>query len=267
MGPVAFSAVTAVSPVAEHRFAAEIHPEWTVGGRPNGGYLLAVLARAALARSPHQHVVTASALYLRAPAPGLVSIEVEVLRVGRSASQLRARMVQDTPCVEALITTAELDPDAEQYWAGGVPVRSTAAPESAVRVPATNPAGSRVTIMDQVELSLEPASFGFRTGRPAGKGELWGWLRLPGDEPFDPVALLYAVDAFPPASFDVEPTGWVPTLGLTCYVRALPAPGPVQVLHKANLIAGQRVDEVCWVWDSRGRVVAHGTQLAGIRLG
>ena len=75
------------------------------------------------------------------------------------------------------------------------------------------------------------------------------------------------MDAFPPATFDVELSGWVPTLELTAYVRALPAPGPVQIRHEAHLIDGQRVDEACWVWDSTGRLVAQGTQLAGIRLG
>ena len=39
----------------------------------------------------------------------------------------------------------------------------------------------------------------------------------------------FAVDAFPPATFDVEFAGWVPTLELTAYVRALPAAGPVQI--------------------------------------
>ena len=75
------------------------------------------------------------------------------------------------------------------------------------------------------------------------------------------------MDAFPPATFEIEPTGWVPTLELTAYVRALPAPGPVRILQKAQLIEGQRVDETCLVWDSRGRLVAQATQLAGIRLG
>jgi hypothetical protein len=41
----------------------------------------------------------------------------------------------------------------------------------------------------------------------------------------------------------------------------------VQVLQTASLIDAQRVDETCWVWDSTGRLVAQGTQLAGIRLG
>jgi hypothetical protein len=79
--------------------------------------------------------------------------------------------------------------------------------------------------------------------------------------------LLFAVDAFPPATFDIEFSGWVPTLELTAYVRALPAHGPVRILQRAQLIDAQRVDEACYVWDRRGRLVAHGSQLAGIRLG
>ena len=100
-----------------------------------------------------------------------------------------------------------------------------------------------------------------------GGVELRGWLALPAGEAFDPSSLLYAVDAFPPATFDIELAGWVPTLELTAYVRALPAPGPVRVLQQAQLIDGRRVDEACFVWDTTGRLVAQGTQLAGIRLG
>jgi hypothetical protein len=121
--------------------------------------------------------------------------------------------------------------------------------------------------MDQIELRLEPDSAGFTRGQPRGLGELRGWLGLPEDEPFDPASLLFAVDAYPPATFDIEFAGWVPTLELTVYVRALPAPGPVRVLQRAQLIDGQRVDEACFVWDRTGRLVAQGVQLAGIRLG
>ena len=59
----------------------------------------------------------------------------------------------------------------------------------------------------------------------------------------------------------------MPTLELTVYVRAVPAPGPVRLLHRAQLIDAGRVDESCFVWDTTGRLVAQGTQLAGIRLG
>jgi hypothetical protein len=58
----------------------------------------------------------------------------------------------------------------------------------------------------------------------------------------------------------------VPTFQLTVFVRALPAPGPVRVLQRAQLIAGQQFDETCFIWDAEGRLVAHSTQLAGIRF-
>lgn len=268
MQPAAFSAVTALVDHGTGRFTGEVHPGWTIAGRANGGYLLAMLGRAAADVSHHPHPIATSAHYLRPPEPGPVQIEVEVLRAGRSASQLRARLLHDgATCIEALVTTGELDPATKPYWTEGLPEPGTAPFAECVRLPAVTPAGFPVPIMEQVEVRLEPGSLGFAGGRPTGRGELHGWLALPHDEDFDPVALLYAVDAFPPATFDIETSGWVPTLELTAYVRAVPAPGPVRVLHKAHLIDAQRVDEACWVWDSTGRLVAQSTQLAGIRLG
>jgi acyl-coenzyme A thioesterase PaaI-like protein len=271
MDAVAFSAVTsltALTPVEPGRFTAGVHPEWTIGGKPNGGYLLALLGRSAATVGAHPDVIAASAHYLHSPEPGPVQIEAEILRAGRSASQIRTRMYQgDQVCVEALVTTSRLSPDTRPYWTGGLPSPGTTTWDEGVRIPGRTPTGIRVAIMDQVEIRLDPGALGFGTGHPSGRGELSGWLALPHGEAFDPVSLLYALDAFPPATFDVEMTGWVPTLELTAYVRACPAPGPVRVLHRAHLIDAQRVDEGCWVWDSAGRLVAHGTQLAGIRLG
>jgi hypothetical protein len=171
------------------------------------------------------------------------------------------------PCIEALVTTSRLEPDTKPHWSDGVPELGTVSFEASRRIPAVTPSGLPVAIMDQVDLRIEPDSLGFARGVPSGRGELRGWLALSHDEAFDPISLSYAIDAFPPATFDVEVSGWVPTLELTAYVRALPAPGPVRILHKAHLIDAQRVDEICWVWDCTGRLVAHGTQLAGIRLG
>lgn len=252
----------------EGPWVGDVHPDWTIGGKPNGGYLLAMLGRAAVAAGPHEHVVTASAVYVGSPDPGPATVHAEVLRAGRSASQIRTRMVQgERLCVEALFTTSTLAADAEPYWSAGVPPIGAGSRDTAIRVPGTNPAGLRVAIMDEVDLRLDRETLGFGVGRPSGRGELRGWLALPEDEDFDPVSLLYAVDALPPATFDIEMTGWVPTLELTAYVRALPAPGPVRIVQRAHLVEAQRVDESCWVFDSRGRVVAHAYQLAGIRLG
>ncbi|KHL11998.1 thioesterase superfamily protein [Mumia flava] len=294
------TAITAEAP-AGGAFTAEVDPDWTIGGKPNGGYLLAALARAAVATAGHEHVLSASTHYLHSPDPGTVELTTSVLRKGRTADHVRVQMSQGgTPCVESTFMVGTLRTDATPYWDAGAPAAPTppaavaapAAPTTPAapkvthgelggelggepggepggwfRVPGTSPTGVSAPIFDQVDLRLDPGVTGFARGRPSGAGELRGWLRLPEDEPFDPVALLYAVDALPPATFEVAPTGWVPTLEMTTYVRALPAPGPVTVLHRAQLIEDQRVDEVTTVFDSRGRLVAQATQLAGIRLG
>lgn len=262
-----FADVTSLSPIAPGRYAARIDPEWTIAGKPHGGYLLAVLGRAAVSVGDHPHVLAVSGHFLHAPVPASADIEAEVLRAGRGASQVRVRLVQDgRGCVEALVTTADLGA-AQPYWTGRLTVPDVPPPASCVPVPGRTPLGMPVPIMDQVSVRLDPVVTGFATGRPSGRGEMRGWLSLPGDETFDPLALVYATDALPPATFEVEPTGWVPTIELTAYVRALPEPGPVLVQQHAHVIVGQRVDETAYVWDSSGRLVAQGTQLAGIRLG
>src|SRR4051812_46783094 len=146
-----FSAVTGLVQTRPNRFAADVHPEWTIAGKPNGGYLLALLGRAAAAVSPHPHPIAASAHYLHSPDPGPVEVQVEILRAGRSASQVRARLEQgDRPCVEALLTMSELDPDSSPYWTGGIPQPGTDAFGDCIRVPPVNPAGISVPIMEQV---------------------------------------------------------------------------------------------------------------------
>ena len=263
-----FTAVTALDAVGGGAFTAEVDPRWTIVGKPNGGYLLAMLGRAAVAEAAHAHVLAISAHYLASPEPGPVSITTEVLRAGRSASQVRARLSQgERACVESLVTIGTLDPDATPYWDTGLPAVAPVDRAAGIQLGTTSPIGLPVPMMGEIDLRVDPSCFGFGAGEPSGRGELHGWLGLPDGEDFDPFSLIFAVDAFPPATFEIELTGWVPTLELTVYVRALPAPGPVRVLQKAVLVDGGRVDEVCYVRDTTGRLVAQGTQLAGIRLG
>jgi hypothetical protein len=89
-----FGEVSELHPAGDDRFEGEVDPAWTIGGKPNGGYLLAMLGRAATWNGDHPHVIAASAHYLHSPDPGPIVIETEILRRGRSASQVRTRIVQ-----------------------------------------------------------------------------------------------------------------------------------------------------------------------------
>ena len=267
-----FDDATTVQRVADGVWAAEIWDEFTiVNGHPNGGYLLAILGRAAVAAvgEDDRHVVGATATYISPPTVGPVEVRTDVLRRGRTASQVRAQLWQDErPTVDVVMTVAALD-DAPAVWGEVPPVELP--PEDECR--ADRRAGrSAIPGLDAPPLSkvlrqsFDPAVLSFLTGTPSGAGELRAWLTLVDGRPWDPASLLFAVDALPPATFEVALTGWVPTLSLTAYIRAVPAPGPLRARFRANLIAGGRVDETFELWDSADRLVAQSTQLAALRM-
>jgi acyl-coenzyme A thioesterase PaaI-like protein len=255
----------------EATYDVVVDPGWTIGDKPNGGYLLALLGRAAVTAGTgvegpdHPHPLSATAHFISAPSPGPAEVRAEVLRRGRQFSQVRARLVKDGFVrVEATFTLGRLDPGAEPWWTDAVPPEATP-PE---RCPRSTPAGTGafpLPLMDQIDLRLDPAVVDVTRRTVTGRGEHWGWWSLADGRAPDPLALLLAVDALPPATIGLGTVGWVPTLSLTAYVRGLPAPGPLLVHIRARLVEDDLVDETCDVWDGRGRLVAQATQLAAVR--
>jgi acyl-coenzyme A thioesterase PaaI-like protein len=260
-----FDAATALEAQGGGQYTGQLDPAWQIAGKPNGGYLLSVLGRAALAEvgAGYPHPLVASAHYVAPPELGPADLTVQVLRLGRRTAQTRVSLATAAgPCVEALVTCGQLDP-AEPFFDGVRPAELP--PEDACpRLPVEGP-GFEVPLMGVLAERLDPTTMGWAVGRPSGRGELRGWVRFDDGREPDPLALLTVVDALPPATFDLGVTGWVPTLELSCHVRAVPAPGALVVRQRARHVAGGRVDEECDVWDSTGRLVATGHQLAGVR--
>ncbi len=262
-----FAAATAVTPDGDRRFRVDLRPEYAIAGtKPNGGYLLACLGRAAVAAartagSGHEDVIAAGAQYLRSPDVGPARIETSVLRVGRTATQVTVAIGHDGgPGVQAQFTLATLPAVSEPYWGGIEPAPMP-------------PIGECQPLFRDdrrgVSVSFDPAAaFAFTPDGPVvtGQGELRAWLRDDDQDRLDPVGLLFAADALPLATLGIVPSGWVPTLDLTVYVRARPVPGPVQLRMRAQLIQDGFADEVCEGWDSAGRLVFQSSQLAALRL-
>lgn len=269
-----FDEATAVRPrPGSTVFDFEVHEGWTVGPKPNGGYLLATACRAAgealgAEGSGHRDPLAATAHFLAAPDVGDAEVHVRVLRAGRSASQVHTTIEQGgRPCVDATFTIGTLPDDPPPPWWAGVDPFPVAPHDECVRLPSSREgAPFVVAIMDRSDLRLDPASTGFASGRPSGRADLRGWISFADGREVDPLSLLFFGDALPPATFDLAPTGWVPTLSLTTYVRARPAPGPLRIRQHVQVVDGGRIDEVCEVWDQADRLVAQATQLAAIRI-
>ncbi|HUF99737.1 MAG TPA: acyl-CoA thioesterase domain-containing protein, partial [Ilumatobacter sp.] len=86
------------------RFDAEVAPGWDIVGNANGGYLLALAARA-MADVAERPPLTVTAHYL-APCPaGPCHVDVTVIRSGRRLATLRAGLWQgDRQILEVLGT-------------------------------------------------------------------------------------------------------------------------------------------------------------------
>jgi hypothetical protein len=261
----AFDVATAVRRGRDGGFVAELDPGWDVGaGILNGGYLLAVAARAALADSPHAHPVALSGSYLRAPAAGPATIGVAPGPAGRTLGHSLVTLSDaGGPALLVQATTATMTDETAERDRPMPDVPPVDACVSIAEHAHLAPPGLPVPgLIHRVETRLDPATAGWALGAPSGEPVLRAWLRFADDREPDPLGLVTFADALPPTTFAMGRFGWAPTVQLQVLVRSLPAPGWCLVEARGGTLAGGWHDEDYAIWDSTGRLVAQSRQLA-----
>jgi len=255
----AFDRDTAIEPVLPGRWTAHFHERWNVAGVPNGGYVMAVAARALAGTLPHPHPLSVTARFLRRPAPGRVGIVTDALHVGRRHSTGQARILQDGEERARVVATF-----ADQVAAEGPSLVVATPPDlpdpdeliSSVGQPGLPP------VVRHFDHRFTPASMAFALGERHGDPVAEGWTRfVDGREP-DPISLLMFADALPPPVLNVIEAPWVPTIEMTVHVRAIPAPGWLAYRFSTRALVDGYLDEDGELWDSQGRLVAMSRQIA-----
>ncbi|MFI0351876.1 thioesterase family protein [Actinomadura sp. 9N407] len=258
-----FGEATAVEKVADGRYAAVLDEGFGFAEALNGGYLMAVLGRAAVDASPHEHPLSTAANFLRVAKPGPAEILVDVRKAGRTAATARVSLVQnDQALVEALITTGTLDAASEPDWAGAPPTPELPPIDECTGFPRVEERSRGFA--DRVHMRFDPVTMGWMDGRPSGRPEVRAWFELADGYPADAYSLALAVDALPPVALNLGAKGWAPTVELTWHMRAVPTPGPLAVYGDARLLSGGWFDEEVEVWDTAGRLVAQSRQIARV---
>jgi acyl-coenzyme A thioesterase PaaI-like protein len=243
-------------------YRAQLSGDWIVGGgKIHGGMMLAVVSKAALTELAGQSGVpdldplAVSADFLRAPEQGQVRITTEVVKIGRTASVIRADLHQHDRLVLCTTVTAGRLPSDEPQWSD-LPPMAAEPPADAL---ATAPDDPQATpIARSCDIRIDPTSY-----RRGGTGEpvLRGWVRPRGEEP-DILFALFTGDALPPVVVNVGRPGWAPSVQLTALLRARPAPGWLRTEVRSQVVAGNWFDEDATVVDSAGRLVCQARQLA-----
>ncbi len=269
---------TAVHRVDEHRFEAAIAAGWDIGGNANGGYLLALVARALTEVTGRPHPVSMTAHYLAPGRVGPVTITVDLLRSGgrHATATATLRDDRDRALLVTVATTTDLALASGPELVDAAPP-DLPDPEACLGRPPGLEVGPK-SFMHQVDLRLHPDDVAFVQGQ-SGQARVRGWLRFPiGSEGgegngsdgsgADPLGLLVGVDSFPPTVFNTSlPVAWVPTVELTAHLRAVPVPGWLRCAFTTRFITGGYLEEDGEVWDTAGRLIAQSRQLALVPRG
>jgi acyl-CoA thioesterase len=259
-----FAHDTAVRPLGDGRFEGAIAEGWDIGGNANGGYLLALGARALVAASGRPDPVSLTAHYLAPGKVGPVTVETAIVKAGKRFSTATGTMraADGRPVITMLGAFSSLDEPAGAPELVGAGPPELPDPDHCTWLP-TDSGDPASSFRKMVDLRLHPEDAGFATGDPSGNPLVRGWFRLRDGEPLDPIALILAADAFPPTVFNARlPTAWTPTLELTCHVRGRPAPGWLRCVFSTRFVTGGFLEEDGLVWDATGRLVAQSRQLA-----
>jgi acyl-CoA thioesterase len=257
-------------------YDAELGEGWRIGGGVNGGVLLAIAGRALASefgtadgdRPAHPDPLAISAYYLTPGVPGPATVRTSVVRRGRAVSTGQASLLQDDGArgeverVRVLATYGDLESvDGDITTSASPP--DLPPPDRCVSAAQAPPDFLKhASLLQRLDMRLDPATTGWAVGKPSGNGVIRGWLRMADGREPDPLLLLLAVDALPPVAFELGLPGWTPTLELTAHVRARPAPGWLRVSLTNRTLAGGFLEEDAEVWDSDGRLVALSRQLA-----
>lgn len=260
---VPFGTASTPRSLGDGTYTATLRPEWAVGQRPHGGFLLALLARTGISRLVEDgdraaEPLTISAQFLRPPEFGPVLLTTEVRKVGRQVSVLAVRLEQrGRSCVEASLTAGRL-PVRRAEWTD-VPTMPVAPPADAV-----NFAGHKLlmgALTSGCDIFLDAAGAGFLERRTDLPPRLRLWTRPRSGQP-DPMFALFAGDISVPVTFNLGRLGWSPTVQLTALLRARPAPGWLRVEVAARSVHGPWFDADATVVDAAGQLVCQARQLA-----
>jgi acyl-CoA thioesterase len=263
MGLDADTALTAAGPGV---WEGELAEGWATPRGPLGGYVMAIVLRAIelAVDDPERLPRSATMHFLRAPAPGPVSVSAEVEREGRSLSSVSARLKQGGKLMGIALAAYS------KPWQG------PAFDESPM--PLVESPGERVAAATEFRRGGPPPfttrltmqhRFGDAPFSGSSSGEVGGWLGLIEERSLDAAAVTVLADAWFPAPWPrLHELAPAPTIDLTLHFRA-PLPLPDSLLlgrFRNRVVRDGFFEEDGELWAPDGTLVAQSRQL-GLLLG
>lgn len=245
--------------LGDDRYSVQLSDLWNVGPIPNGGYLIALAAKAMAASCAHKDPLTITGHYLRPARPGPLELVVSPIKQGGTFDNAQVSLVQEgSERCRFIAAYGTLTAINGPSWRTGEP--------PAMPPPEECPSFETPIVINQrYDARFDPASLAWQRGEQ-GEAEFRVWIRHADGRPNDALSLLLYADALPPPIFNrIGPRSWIPTVELTVHLRGIPAPGYVQCVFRTRFVTNGLMEADGELWDSRGELVALSRQLLRMR--
>ena len=256
---------TAVTRQDEFTYLGEVTDAWSIGGVPNGGYSMAIAARALSDCLEHKDPLSITGHYLSRAEPGPVILKIEKLSEGRSITTAVVRFIQSGK--ERIRFTASftdfLKSSGDTLYERE-PLKFPPISEC-IKMPYIE--GFTPILEKQIDRKFTPTSDWWNEDRNRDRASLDAYYSWPAGEQIDLLSLVFFLDTMTPPVFNrLGARGWVPSIELTIHLRAKPVPGPVLMRGKTDFVTSGFLGEDDEIWDAGGNIVAEARQIAKLRM-
>ncbi|MBU0993332.1 MAG: thioesterase family protein [Proteobacteria bacterium] len=247
---------------SDNTFNVDISPHWSINQVPNGGYLMAILANAMMRVSDKKSSPIITANFMAKCHPGEAFVSVEKIASSKQFERFHAILFQDgEEKIRALGTFSKESIECVFDRYEDTPPE-IAPPEECFQLPVL----PDFTLLERVDMRLDPCCAGWMTGTLVEKSEHKGWIRFREDRPYDILSILLMADAFPPPVFASQGmVAWVPTIELSVNIRNMPQSKWLKCIFRTRFITCGLLEEDGQVWDETGSLVAVSRQIAQYR--
>ena len=245
-----------------YSFTGQITDKWSINGVPDGGYLMAILARAMMHHSEKISTPVVTANYLDRCTPGDADVLIEKMAASRQFERFQARLHQNgKEKIRAFGTFASENIECilESYEE---PEPGITELEKCLPVPQM----PDYSLFSQLDIRLDPVCMGWISGKLSARSEIKGWIKFKEKRPFDALSIMLIADSFPPAVLSSQGmVAWVPTIEFSVNIRNLPTTEWLKGIFRTRFITCGLLEEDGEIWDGAGQLVAISRQIAQYR--
>jgi hypothetical protein len=257
-----FDQDTLFTPDEPFSFSGHITENWSINEIPDGGYLMAILAKAMMHHSEMKSTPIITANYLNRCEPGEARVLIEKMSTSRQFDRFQARLQQKgKEKIRAFGTFANENNECilESYEVPGLEIAEL---EKCLPVPED----SNYTLFSQLDIRLDPICTGWLSGNLSDTSESKGWIKFKNNRPFDVLSILLVADSFPPPILSSQGmVAWVPTIEFSVNIRNMPTTRWLKCIFRTRFITCGLLEEDGEIWDEADQLIAISRQIAQYR--